>query len=81
MEDMGRLRKRLDENRISLNEETRKTELNEDKVRKEVRAQERLARHDEEMQMIRLTWITWTSRIFSQSFSRENLAANKKNGK
>src|SRR5216110_2169584 len=55
MEDMGRLRKRLDENRISLNEDTRKVELNEDKIRKETRAKERLARHDEQMQMIRLT--------------------------
>ncbi len=55
MEDMERLRKRLDENRISLNEEVRKTELNEDKIRKETRAKERLARHDEQMQMIRLT--------------------------
>src|SRR6476620_10635500 len=55
MEDMDRLRKRLDENRISLNEDTRKAELNEDKIRKETRAKERLARHDEQMQMIRLT--------------------------
>ena len=55
MEDMERLRKRLDENRISLNEDVRKAELNEDKLRKETRAKERLARHDEEMQMIRLT--------------------------
>jgi carboxyl-terminal processing protease len=55
MEDMERLRKRLDENRISLNEDVRKTELNEDKLRKETRAKERLARHDEQMQMIRLT--------------------------
>jgi carboxyl-terminal processing protease len=55
MEDMDRLRKRLDENRISLNEDVRKTEINEDKVRKETRAKERLARNDEEMQMIRIT--------------------------
>ena len=55
MEDMERLRKRLDENHISLNEDVRKTELNEDKIRKESRAKERLARHDEQMQMIRIT--------------------------
>src|SRR6188508_1624948 len=55
MEDMERLRKRLDENRISLNEDVRKTELNEDKIRKETRSKERLARQDEQMQMIRLT--------------------------
>ena len=55
MEDMERLRKRLDQNRISLNEDVRRAELNEDKVRKETRANERLARQGEEMQMIRLT--------------------------
>ncbi|HYJ06077.1 MAG TPA: carboxy terminal-processing peptidase, partial [Chthoniobacterales bacterium] len=55
MEDMDRLRKRLDENRISLNEDVRRSELNEDKLRKETRATERLARQGEEMQMIRLT--------------------------
>src|ERR1043166_8631499 len=32
MEDMDRLRKRLDEDRLSLNEDTRQAELNEDKV-------------------------------------------------
>ena len=35
MEDMERLRKKLDENRISLNEDVRRAELNEDKLRKE----------------------------------------------
>lgn len=55
MEDMERLRKRLDENRISLNEDTRRTELNEDKLRKETRAKERLAREGDEMKMIRIT--------------------------
>jgi carboxyl-terminal processing protease len=55
MEDMERLRKRLDQNRISLNEDVRRAELNEDKLRKETRANERLARQGEEMQMIRLT--------------------------
>ena len=44
MEDMERLRKRLDENRISLNEDVRRAELNEDKLRKETRSKERLAR-------------------------------------
>src|SRR4051812_27290395 len=37
MEDMERLRRKLDENRISLNEDTRRVELNEDKLRKETR--------------------------------------------
>lgn len=55
MEDMARLRKKLDENRISLNEDTRRAELNEDKIRKETRAKDRLARTGPEMQMFRLT--------------------------
>ena len=47
MEDMERLRQRLDENRISLNEDVRRNEMNEDKVRKEARTKERLARADD----------------------------------
>lgn len=55
MEDMERLRKKIDENRITLNEDTRKKELDEDKIRKESRTKERLARHDEEPRVYRLT--------------------------
>ncbi len=55
MEDMQRLRQRLDENKITLNEEVRRTELNEDKTRKEARAKDRLARHDEEPRVYRVT--------------------------
>ena len=55
MEDMERLRKKIDENRITLNEDIRKKELDEDKIRKETRAKERLARHDEEPRVYRLT--------------------------
>jgi carboxyl-terminal processing protease len=55
MEDMERLRHKLDENRISLNEDVRRKELDEDKVRKETRSKERLARHDEEPRVYRLT--------------------------
>ena len=55
MEDMDRLRHRLDDNRISLNEDVRRKELQEDKMRKELRSQERLARHDEEPRVYRLT--------------------------
>src|SRR6266436_3059578 len=80
MEDMGRLRKRLDENRISLNEDTRKTELNEDKIRKETRAKERLARHDEQMQMIRLTLDNVDKPNLQPILFPGDLAANKKNG-
>jgi carboxyl-terminal processing protease len=80
MEDMNRLRKRLDENRISLNEDVRKAELNEDKMRKETRAQERLARHDEEMQMIRLTLDNVDKPNLQPILFPGKLAANKKNG-
>ena len=55
MEDMERLRKRLDENRISLNEDVRRSELKEDKLRKETRSKERLARQPEDVRIYRLT--------------------------
>ncbi|MEY2546532.1 MAG: carboxyl-terminal processing protease, partial [Verrucomicrobiota bacterium] len=55
MEDMGRLRHKLDENRVSLNEDTRKKELQDDKLRKEMRSKERLARQQEEPRVYRLT--------------------------
>ena len=44
MEDMNRLRHKIDENRISLNEDARKKEVADDKLRKETRSKERLAR-------------------------------------
>jgi carboxyl-terminal processing protease len=78
LEDMERLRKRLDENRISLNEDTRKAELNEDKIRKETRSKERLARHDEEMQMIRLTLDNVDKPNLQPIIFPGKLAANKK---
>src|SRR5262249_60201024 len=55
MDDMGRLRHKLDENRISLNEDARKKELQDDKVRKETRSKERLARNQEEPRIYRVT--------------------------
>jgi len=45
MEDMRSLRHKIDENRISLNEDTRKKEVADDKLRKETRSKERLARN------------------------------------
>jgi carboxyl-terminal processing protease len=54
-EDMDRLRHKLDENRVTLNEDTRRKELQDDKLRKETRSKERLARHDEEPSIYRLT--------------------------
>jgi carboxyl-terminal processing protease len=55
MEDMDRLRQRLDENHISLNEDVRRSEMNEDKLRKETRSKERLARAPEDVHIYRLT--------------------------
>jgi len=55
MEDMERLRHKLDENRITLNEDARRKEIQDDKLRKEVRTKERLARQEEEPNIYRLT--------------------------
>jgi carboxyl-terminal processing protease len=55
MEDMERMRKKLDDNQISLNEEVRKHEVDEQKTRKETRSKERLARKEEEPSIYRLT--------------------------
>ena len=55
MEDIDRLRHKLDENRISLNEDLRKKELQEDKLRKETRSKDRLARNQEEPRIYRVT--------------------------
>src|SRR5256885_1437404 len=55
MEDMERLRHKLDDNRITLNEDARKKEIQDDKLRKDVRTKERLARHEDEPSIYRLT--------------------------
>ena len=55
IEDMDRLRHKLDENRITLNEDARRKELQEEKLRKETRSKERLARHEEEPNIYRVT--------------------------
>ena len=55
MEDMERLRHKLDENRITLNEDTRRKEIQDEKLRKETRSKERLAHHQEEPSIYRLT--------------------------
>jgi len=80
MEDMDRLRKRLDENRISLNEDVRRAELDADKVRKETRAKERLARNVEDMHMIRLTLDNVDKPNIQPILFPGKLAANKKGG-
>ncbi len=55
MEDMERLRRRLDENKIVLNEDVRKAEMAEDKVRKEGRTKDRLARQEQDAKVYRVT--------------------------
>jgi len=55
MDDMDRLRHKIDENRISLNEDERKKELADDKLRKETRSKDRLARNQEEPSIYRVT--------------------------
>ncbi len=55
MEDMDKLRERLDQNRISLNEDVRRKEIQDDKAKKDLRAKERLARNEEEPKIYRLT--------------------------
>src|SRR5919204_1606104 len=55
MEDIARLQQKIKDNRISLNEDARRKELQDDKIRKETRAKERLARHEEEPRVYRVT--------------------------
>ena len=55
MEDLERLRKKLDDNLISLNEDVRRHEVEEQKSRKAERSKERLARKEEEPSIFRVT--------------------------
>lgn len=80
MEDMERLRRRLDENKISLNEDVRRAELAEDKLRKESRAKERLARQGEDLRMIRLTLDNVDKPNLQPIVFPGKMAANKKGG-
>jgi carboxyl-terminal processing protease len=80
MEDMERLRHRLDENRISLNEEVRKKELADDKLRKEMRSKERLARNTEEPRVYRLTLDTVDKPNLQLIMYPGKLASARKNG-
>src|SRR5436853_6886759 len=54
-EDMERLRQKLDQNRLTLNENGRRKEIQDEKLRKETRTKERLARNEEEPNIYRLT--------------------------
>ena len=80
MEDMERLRHRLDENKISLNEDARRKELTEDKLRKETRSKERLARQVEEPRIYRLTLETVDQPNLQLIMFPGKLASAKKNG-
>src|SRR5438132_1556257 len=80
MEDVGRLRHRLDDNRISLNEDLRKKELADDKLRKEMRSKERLARNQEEPRIYRLTLDTVDKPNLQLIMYPGKLAEAKKNG-
>jgi carboxyl-terminal processing protease len=80
MEDMDRLRHKIDENRISLNEDIRKKELQDDKARKEVRSKERLARNEEEPRIYRVTLDTVDKPDLQLIMYPGKLAEAKKNG-
>src|SRR6266446_6418802 len=80
MEDMNRLRHKIDENRISLNEDTRKKEVTEDKLRKETRSKERLARNQDEPSIYRVTLDTVDKPDLQLIMYPGKLAEAKKNG-
>ena len=80
MEDMERLRHRLDDNRISLNEDVRKKELSDDKMRKEMRSKERLARNIEEPRVYRVTLDTVDKPNLQLIMYPGKMASAKKNG-
>ena len=80
MGDMDRLRHKIDENRISLNEDLRKKELAEDKLRKETRSKERLVRNQEEPQIYRVTLDTVDKPNLQLVMYPGKLAEAKKNG-
>src|SRR5213083_1154458 len=80
MEDIDRLRHKLDENRISLNEDARKKETQSDKLRKEMRSKERLARNQEEPRIYRLTLDTVDKPNLQLIMYPGKLAETKKSG-
>src|SRR2546427_6320718 len=80
MEDMERLRHKLDQNRITLNEDGRRKEIQDDKLRKDVRSKERLARHEEEPNIYRLTLDTIDKPNLQLIMFPGKMAVAKKNG-
>jgi carboxyl-terminal processing protease len=79
-EDMDRLRHKIDENRISLNEDVRKKELADEKARKEARSKERLARDENEPRIYRVTLDTVDKPNLQLIMYPGKLAEVKKNG-
>jgi len=80
MEDIDRLRHKIEENRISLNENVRKKELADEKARKETRSKERLARNEEEPRIYRVTLDTVDKPNLQLIMYPGKLAEAKKNG-
>ncbi len=80
MEDIDRLRHKIDENQISLNEDLRKKELADEKARKETRSKERLARNEEEPRIYRVTLDTVDKPNLQLIMYPGKLAEAKKNG-
>ena len=80
VEDIDRLRHKIDENRITLNEDVRKKELQDDKLRKEMRSKERLARNQEEPRIYRVTLDTVDKPNLQLIMYPGKLAEAKKNG-
>jgi carboxyl-terminal processing protease len=80
MEDMDRLRHKIDENRITLNEDVRKKEVQDDKLRKETRSKDRLARNQEEPRIYRVTLDTVDKPNLQLIMYPGKLAEAKKNG-
>jgi carboxyl-terminal processing protease len=79
MEDMERLHEKIEKNRISLNEDVRRKELQEDKARKERRAKERLARNEQEPRIYRVTLETVDKPDLQLVMYPGKLASTKKN--
>jgi carboxyl-terminal processing protease len=79
-EDMTRLRHKIDENRISLNEDVRKKEIADEKLRKETRSKERLARNQQEPSIYRVTLDTVDKPNLQLIMYPGKLAEAKKNG-
>ncbi|HAF03333.1 MAG TPA: tail-specific protease, partial [Spartobacteria bacterium] len=80
MENVERLRQKLNDNRISLNEDVRRKEIADDKVRKETRAKERLASNQEEPRIYRLTLDTVDKPNLQLIMFPGKMAAAKKGG-